>query len=380
MICLNGEDGSKKWEKIIDPNASIQTSPALLDVDGDGQLDFVVANWSYTNTNCIWAFRGDTRTQIWVSTVPTDVIYHGASFGDIDGDGKPELAFGCYDHHLYLLNAEDGSLKWSFDYGPYNYVGSPVVMADINNDNKYELIAAGWYKMKAVSDTGTEIWNYNIPDYASCFRGVAISDINDDGYLEPVFGTSEGKVIALDGYSGGELWRLDLAADYGDTLDIDHAPLIGDFDGDGKLEGFVVGGHTRYPNIANDYGRAYAFSLGNGTHPSWKMFQHDIVRISRVPMEWYLPASGQKRDEIVVDANPNPFNDQIRIRVEMKKPDKIHLKITETTGRLIRSEQWTQDHSDAVYTLDGFQSLAPGLYFLTVESEGFRVTKRMIRP
>ena len=67
-------------------------------------------------------------------------------------------------------------------------------------------------------------------------------------------------MIALHGSNGNEIWQLDLKADFGvDTFDIDHAPVIGDFDGDGKLDGFVVGGHTRYPNITDDYGRALLF-------------------------------------------------------------------------------------------------------------------------
>ena len=103
----------------------------------------------------------------------------------------------------------------------------------------------------------------------------------------PAFGQAALDDIDKDGSSGIEMWQLDLKADYGvDTFDIDHAPVIADFDGDGKLDGFVVGGHTRYPNISNDYGRAYAFTLGEGTAPVWKMFQRDSVRSSHVPGDW----------------------------------------------------------------------------------------------
>jgi outer membrane protein assembly factor BamB len=380
VICINGEDGSIRWEKLIDPNSSIQTSPSLLDVDGNGQLDFVVASWGFSNNFWIKAYRGDNQQLLWQNNDPTDDIYHGGSFADIDGDGKPELAFGCYDDHVYVVNAEDGSSKWSFDMGAYCYVGGPVVMADINNDDQYELLAAGWYKMKAISDSGSQIWNYNIPDYASCFRGPALSDINSDGKLELVFGTSEGKVIALRGTTGAQLWTLDLAADYGDTLDIDHAPVIGDFDGDGQLDGFVVGGFTAYPNIANDYGRAYAFTLGTGHGPEWKMFQHDSVRSGRVPLDWMVGiAEPAKRNNLILNPGPNPFRDELRLRVELKNPGPLRIELLDLPGRLISVLEDVPGHyGDKVYSWS-LPDLPQGVYLLSVMAGVDRKTVKIIK-
>ena len=381
VICLNGEDGSVAWELIIDPNASIQTSPALLDVDGNNQLDFVVANWSYTNINRIWAFRGDNRQQIWVNTDPTDLIYHGAAFGDIDGDGMPELSFGCYDNNVYVLNAEDGSLKWSFNMGAYNYVGGPTVMADVDNNGSYEILAAGWYKMKAIRANGTEKWNYNIPDYASCFRGPAVSDINGDGFLDLVFGTSEGKVIALNGNDGSWLWTLDLAAHYGDTLDIDHAPVIGDFDGDGDLDGFVVGGFTDYPNIGNDYGRAYAFTLGNGTHPDWRMFQHDTARSSCVPLDWATGISQLPSIAGSFLVFPDPFSDELTIRIQAPVKGRISFDLLSVDGRILKTyiADSARDVNESLCWKNAGTGLSPGLYLLRMTASNRTGTVRVIR-
>lgn len=375
VLCLNGEDGSRKWEKLVDPNASIQTSPALLDVNNDGQLDFVVATWGgsyphyYSN---VYAFRGDTRVKIWESDTLSDDIYHGAAFGDIDEDGKPELVFGCYNDTVYVFNAENGSVKWKFDMGPFCYIGAPAVLADVNGDNKYEILATGWYEMKAISDTGTEVWNYDIPGYASCFRGPALSDINHDGLLDLVFGTDDGKVIALNGFDGSEIWTLDLATEYGDTLDIDHAPVIGDFDGDGKLEGFVVGGFTAYPDTNNSYGRAYAFTLGDGTGPGWKMFQHDSVRSNCVPLNWYegITKHVDYADDLIVKVTPNPFRDDLRIGITLKIPGPLTIELFDLAGRMITTIKKIQSHhGNAVYEWDCKNiGLATGMYLLKVTS------------
>jgi outer membrane protein assembly factor BamB len=123
VICLNGENGSEAWEIAVDTDSWIQTAPAILDVDDDGQLDFVVANWNFDTAHRVFAYKGDDQTLLWESHMPDDYMYHGVSFADIDNDGKEELAIGSYDGYLYVLNAEDGSLHWSFAFS------SPFLMA-----------------------------------------------------------------------------------------------------------------------------------------------------------------------------------------------------------------------------------------------------------
>ncbi len=58
----------------------------------------------------LWSF--DTR----------DASFGQTAAGDIDGDGKLELVFGCYrnDSSVYALNAEDGSLLWKFNAATSN--------------------------------------------------------------------------------------------------------------------------------------------------------------------------------------------------------------------------------------------------------------------
>jgi len=271
--------------------------------------------------------------KIWESDTLSDVIYHGAS---------------CY-------------------------VGAPTVLADINNDNRYEILATGWYTVKAISDSGTEVWNYDISNYASCFRGPALADINNDGYLDLVFGTDDGKVITLNGYDGSEIWVSDLAADYGKPFNIDHAPVIGDFNGDGQLEGFVVGGYTGYPDTVNSYGRAYAFTLGAETVPEWTMFQHDIVRSSRVPLNWETGIAKESNSGgIIVNAAPNPFSDDLRIRVALQTPGPAKIELLDLSGRIVRTLFDEPYHSgEKVYNWNPKSiNLEPGIHFLMVTIEG----------
>jgi outer membrane protein assembly factor BamB len=270
VYCLNGEDGSQCWRINLGTNSYIQSEPNILDLNQDGQLDVVVAQWA--GDNRVYALRGNNGSTLWYSDVPNDYMYHGGSFADIDEDGKPEIAIGCYDSHVYVLNGEDGSLRWQYT-APY-YVGAPTAIADLNNDNHLETVICSYNIVRALSHTGGMLWTYSAGN--SIFRGVAIADIDSNGILDVAFGCDDGILRVLRGDNGQVVWTYNLQAHYGRTFEMDHAPVIADFNNDGKLDIFIIGGYgtSSQPNL--NHGRAYALSAGNGTGPGWTMFRHDV--------------------------------------------------------------------------------------------------------
>ncbi len=280
VLAINALDGSIKWEILVDSNSWVQTAPTIVDLDTDGQLDFVVATWNFNYQDSIFAFRGNDQTRLWAFPVH-DHMYHGSAVADLDADGKPEIVIGSYNDTLYCLNGEDGSLKWS--YTGSGYIGAPATIGDIDNDGYCEVICVNGSYVTALSHTGAVKWNFLIPNFGQAFRGVALADVNDDAYLDVVFGSSKGPLIGLDGNNGALLFSLDLANHYGNPLfSLQHAPVIADFNGDDTLDVFIVGGYGTSSNISANFGRAYMVSIGKGNGPEWLMFQHDILRQSSV--------------------------------------------------------------------------------------------------
>ena len=172
VFCFNGEDGSICWQENLGTDSFIQSGPNILDLDDDGQLDIVVAQWS--GDYRIYALRGDDASLIWYSDQPNDHMYHGGSFADIDEDGKPEIAIGCYDNHVYVVNGEDGSPLWGYS-APY-YVAGPTSIADLDNDDHLEIVFASNNILGVLSHTGGLIWSHTTGGVI--FRGAAISDID----------------------------------------------------------------------------------------------------------------------------------------------------------------------------------------------------------
>lgn len=292
VISINGENGSVNWNFQVDTGCWVQTDPAIVDVDKNGQLDFVVGTWSFNDTaSALYCYTGNNHTLKWKNRMPQGTIYHGAAFGDLDKDGKAELTIGDYNGDLYCLNAENGTISWRDSFPPgFNYIGAPTSMADLDRDGWLDVVICDAYHVRARKHNGQMLWDYAIPKNGTAFRGVAIADINNDSYLDVTFGTSAGEVISLNGNNGTLIKSFDLKAHYGKEFNLDHAPLIADFDNDGVKDVFIVGGHAEYPAIQNNYGHAYALSWGVGKGPDWKMFRRDV-----------------RRSACVCDSNMNPL-------------------------------------------------------------------------
>ncbi len=359
--CLDARSGNTEWELAVDTHSWIQTAPTLLDADGDGGMDFVVATWNRTegDTNTIRCYRCSDRALLWSKPL-RDVVYHGTTVADLDADDRPELVIGDYDGVITALNAEDGSWNWAVST-PGHYVGGPITAGDVDGDGRCELFAVVWYRVYAISDDGLLLSEYIIDRRQTAFRGVVLSDVDGDSRLDPVFGTSDGKLIALKDTSGRELWTVDLAAEYGDSrFGLDHAPVIADFDGDGELDIFIVGGHGEYPDIENGFGRAYAYSIGRGEGPPWLMFQHNLHRSSSI-----FPA---RTTGVSIDPAPTVSSLQIypqpaRDILHVKDPDATPLRIFDALGRCLQSVT----ASAAQRGID-IRALPPGIYHIITDS------------
>jgi outer membrane protein assembly factor BamB len=379
VSCINGENGSLAWDLPVDTNSWIQTAPLILDADGNGKLDFVVANWSFASNHKIFCFDGKTQSLIWESDLPDGHIYHGAAAADFDDDGKPDLVIGCYDGYLRVLNADDGSLAWDYALPNHPYIAAPVSIADINNDGKYEIVFFAADYTVLLDDTGKLIWQYGTPDHSKSFRGAALTDINNDNYLDVIFGTDSGLLIALNGQNGSEIFTFDAAADYGNTnFAIDHAPVTGDFDGDGKPEIFFVGGHSEYPDIAKNFGRAYVLSINTvARSPFWPMFRFDTHRTATLPKDVNTFVINSKKFKRVI--SPNPATDYIEIQDVILNgtqwsEESNSLFVYDVLGVCVLTHPLAPSREGETIRID-VSGLAAGVYFVSVGGQMYKFVK-----
>lgn len=355
----NAETGAENWNITVDDNSWIQTAPSTNDLDGNGQMDFVVATWNFSDNNKVYAYNGADNSLMW-SYPLTDVVYHGTSIADINKDGISELVIGDYSGTLTVLKP-DGTLLWN--YSASGYIGSPVSIGDIDGDDWCDLVFCAGSEIIALNYDGSEKWIYGLSGYNTAFRGVVLCDMNNDSKKDVVFATSGGEVIAVNGTSGTNIWSIDLQSHYGYPFAIDHAPVIGDMDSDGYLDVFVIGGHTEYPDFSVNYGRAYALSTSQPASPenTWLMFQHDVQRHSSVCEDY--SAVHENVHTNVLHVYPNPVNNSEELTITTNPYNQFNkIKVTDITGKIIFTKDIPLTDRISVNT----SSFSTGIYFVEI--------------
>ena len=172
-------------------------SVALGDLNGDGKPDLATAN-SGANTvsvllgNGAGAFRAET--DYGTGSYPRSV-----AIGDLNGDGKPDLATAnTFDNTVsVLLGNGDGTFGANSDYGTGIYPYS-VAIGDLNGDGKPDLAVANYGANTVSVLLGNDEGTFGVKtDYGSgtYTRSVAIGDLNGDG--KPDLATANSRTTTM---------------------------------------------------------------------------------------------------------------------------------------------------------------------------------------
>ena len=127
---------------------------------------------------------------------------------------------------------------------------SPAGIADVNGDNKLEVGSYtvgqvyNWPDFYAVDGPNNEFVCYDLNNgellwkhfIGSPISGVITADIDNDGLPEFLFGTADGRLIALNGISQNE-GRVVFERQFPASLG---TPIIADLDGGGNIQ-IIVG-------------------------------------------------------------------------------------------------------------------------------------------
>ncbi len=229
FYALNGEDGSVLW-KINVPDASIEASPAIGNLNGDTGLDIVfqasgVVRNGYSSSD-IYALDGKTGSILWFRNFTIGTFFSSPALLDIDKDGSQDVFIASGDGAIRALSGKDGTILWV--YKTDDSIASSVAIGDVDVDGKPEVIV-GTYKYVCAlnAEDGSVSWRYfSVNGYSS----PALGDIDGDRKLDVLIGRWDGKIHAINGEDGSALWAFQTAGG------VVSSPALADLDGDGKLE------------------------------------------------------------------------------------------------------------------------------------------------
>ncbi len=272
VICTSGGTtrlfSAPDWrETVLDDSKERNAIHAeTFDVDGDGDLDYIGAQ--YQPGNVFWLERpAKPLEEKWtVRTVDDQIVgVHGLLKGDIDGDGKFDLlansaqplgpfpssavwlkvpadshAAKSWERHIFAGRDAPG-LSHYLGFGDINGDGRPDIAMGAKGGNKAESTADAWFAWwEAPADPKTSPWKKHlIADHQGGATNIQQADVNGDGRID---------FVATRGHQRGVLWfeavggARSAAADGWKLHEIDpdlkepHSLQVVDMDADGDID------------------------------------------------------------------------------------------------------------------------------------------------
>ena len=135
---------------------SIEASPAVADLDGDGGLDIAVGSWD--GRMYLWDDTGRPLAG-WPVAV-ADQIISSAALVDLDGDDRLDILVGCKDGYVYGWTVEAVPLP-----GFPHHLGAPVFsspwVGDLEGDGRADVVVGannGIHLLQDVGPWGRQAW------------------------------------------------------------------------------------------------------------------------------------------------------------------------------------------------------------------------------
>ena len=176
---------------------------ALGDVNGDKAIDVVVADWIANVSVLLGNGDGTLRPQQTSPIAPLNDV----AIGDLNGDGKPDLAVSSYENITatvdVLLGNGDGTFQAPVTY-PAGSCYGPLAIGDVNNDGWLDVVTLGADHTSGIagvllgSGDGTlrPITTSAMPPTEYQY-GFALSDVNGDTHLDLVAGDPNGAGLSV---------------------------------------------------------------------------------------------------------------------------------------------------------------------------------------
>ncbi len=188
--------GSRRWNIGTSVGNTI-TSIKTADLDGDGLREIVVGGDSTVYPN-LYVLGGDGKI-IWKIRAGAYEV-NAVAVGDINGDGRMEIAAGTVAKHgnyynpsrVYLYDCQ-GNMMWEkiLPRGT-----ATIELADIDGDGKMEVLVGSLHYFTVIDHQGNSLMDFETRGY---INDILVEDIDLDGEKELLLGSNDLYVLDSEG-------------------------------------------------------------------------------------------------------------------------------------------------------------------------------------
>ncbi|HEU4365189.1 MAG TPA: C25 family cysteine peptidase, partial [Candidatus Krumholzibacteria bacterium] len=262
---INGDGDPQTWGVLSPLGNSFVSHPALAQLDLAPGLEIIAAS---RDLKTVYVFNHlGALLPGWPRTVE-NTLRAGVVVGDMDGDNLPEVVAVDEKGVVYVWHA-DGSELIDGDLNPatpgvffrmpnctFNY--STPAMADLDNDGMEELIVGSQGdRLYVFNEDGSQPagWPYVLS--SDIAGSPAVGDVDDNGDLEIVINEGVGALRVLN-HDGTQLYSLFFSNNPWNNF-FASSPALGNVTGDARLEIFV----------ARASGLVYGLQSNGNALPGW---------------------------------------------------------------------------------------------------------------
>lgn len=373
-----------------------RNSPAVGDLDGDGNLEIVVGTGGTSDLSIqakiiVFSDSGDVKAGFpWI--VGKNSIGNSPTLFDMDNDGTLEILIRVKPDYnelngIYALDYQ-GNLIPGFPF-PIEF-GNPnacVAVGDMDGDDIPEIAYGGVEavdsaKVWVYALNGNLLSGYPVKVYRTWVDGsVTIADVDGDNLGDVVCGTngvsSKPGLIRAYNYLGEEVSGFPLMPGNPILTSFQTHPTVIDFDGDGDTEIFAGRLDMNVycwdtPGIYDSV-KVWHTYKGNARRTGGQLKSPVLVDIGNQQGNHVIP------DDYQLSNYPNPFNPATTITFTMLKKGRATLTVYDMSGeQIIRIIDSQLLQAGTHHRFFNGASLSSGVYFYRLKSEAGTSVGKMI--